>query len=190
MFVAVEIGVAVWPDPLPTPSTQAVLPWEVNTMLEASRIRMGANRAIRAPNRAEVVIRRQDHRSTAAGMAWQVREPGSRRAVCRGWPIDDKRVSWLDHSRQTRPGGARPGRRMWPRSHSGPNPAAGKLPMIMEVAAVGDAMPRLKPSLLPGRQPPPALFTSAVSTKPHKTGDSAGARREKLASKITGGGGA
>src|SRR6516162_2745416 len=82
--------------------------------------------------------------------------------------------------------GARPGRRMWPRSHSGPNPAAGKLPMIMEVAAVGDAMPRLKPSLLPGRQPPPALFTPAVRTKPHKTGDLPGARREKLASKIIG----
>ena len=40
--------------------------------------------------------------------------------------------------------------------------------------------------LLPGYQPPPALFTPAVSTKPHKTGDSAGARREKLASKIIG----
>ena len=40
--------------------------------------------------------------------------------------------------------------------------------------------------LLPGYQPPPALFTSAVSTKPHKPGDSAGARREKLASKIIG----
>ena len=35
--------------------------------------------------------------------------------------------------------------------------------------------------LLPGYQPPPALFTPAVSTKPHKTGDSAGARREKPA---------
>ena len=58
--------------------------------------------------------------------------------------------------------------------------------MIMEVAAVGDAMPRLKPSLLPGRQPPPALFTPAVRTNPLKTGDLAGARREKLASKIIG----
>ena len=35
--------------------------------------------------------------------------------------------------------------------------------------------------LLPGCQPPPARFTPAVSTKPHKTGDSAGARREKPA---------
>ena len=40
--------------------------------------------------------------------------------------------------------------------------------------------------LLPGRQPPPALFTPTVRTKPHKTDDSAGARREKLASKIIG----
>src|SRR6516164_1821802 len=33
--------------------------------------------------------------------------------------------------------GARPGRRMWPRSHSGPNPAPGKLPMIMEIPSMG-----------------------------------------------------
>src|SRR6516162_5922885 len=33
--------------------------------------------------------------------------------------------------------------------------------------------------LLPGYQPPPALFTPAVRTKPHKTGDLAAARREK-----------
>jgi hypothetical protein len=58
--------------------------------------------------------------------------------------------------------------------------------MIVGRQPVGDAMPSLIALLLPGYQPPPALFTPAVSTKPHKTGDLAGARREKLASKIIG----
>jgi hypothetical protein len=54
-------------------------------------------------------------------------ETRSRRPVCRGWPNDDKRMSWLAQRRQTRPGGARPGRRIWPRSHSSPGPRAGRL---------------------------------------------------------------
>ena len=88
-------------------------------------------------------------------MARQARKPRSRRPVCRGWPNHDKRVSSLDHSRQTRPGDARPGRRICPRNHSSPGPGRGSL-MVLEFPAAGDAMPRLKPS-----------YCRAVSLLPH-----------------------
>ena len=119
------------------------------------------------------------------GHVMPVRNRAARRSECRRWTNDDTRASWLDQRRQTRPGDARPGRRICPRNHSSPGPRPGILDGHGISGGGGcDATPEAL--LLPGCQPLRALFTPTVSTKTHKTGDLAVATREKRTSKIIG----